>query len=137
QSIRGLIPIQGRPMVGYVLSALEDAASAGEAVVVGPAALSPALRGTRLVLEGPDLLFNIVAGLSALPGDGPALLLTSDIPFLTGIAVDDFIERSLSTGADLCYPIISESASLTQFPGMRRTYARLREGRFTGGNMML
>ncbi len=142
QPIRGLIPIHGRPMIAWVLDALASSRQMGPTVVVGPDALASTLGDIPLIPEGADLLANIVAGLAGLAGlaahggDSPVLILTTDIPFLTPAALDDFITRAGETGADLCYPIIPKTANDAQFPGMKRTYVPLREGRVTGGNMI-
>jgi molybdopterin-guanine dinucleotide biosynthesis protein A len=137
EPVRGLIPIRRKPMIGYVLDALQASPSIGEIVAVGPDALAKALPGARLLPEGADLLSNIQAGLAAVSGAPYALLLTADIPFLTPEALEDFVSRGLESGGDVCYPIIPQAASEARFPGMKRTYVRLNEGRFTGGNMML
>jgi len=54
---------------------------------------------------------------------------------LTKEAVCDFIEKSEATGADLCYPIVRKEDNLKKFPEAKRTYARVKEGVFTGGNI--
>lgn len=137
QPIRGLVSIAGRSMASYVADALRGCESVGEVVAVGPPELEAALPGVRLLPEGPDLLSNILTGLSAFSTNGPVLLLTVDIPFLTPQALEDFITRAREADADACYPILRHEACLSQFPGMKRTSVRLKEGRFTGGNMML
>lgn len=137
QPIRGLIPIHGKPMIRYVLDAVQAAPSAGQVAAVGPEALKVAIPEIPLLPEGADLLANILTGLSAHATEGPVLLVTTDIPFLTPAAVEDFLRQGRELGADVCYPIIAQSFCEGRYGEMRRTYARLREGRFTGGNMML
>jgi hypothetical protein len=124
-------------MIAYVRDALAASATVGAVATVGPEALKAAVPDLTVLHEGADLLANILAGLAAHATEGPVLLLTTDVPFLTPEAVDDFVRRGLESGADVCYPIISQAACAARFGGMRRTYARLCEGRFTGGNMML
>ncbi len=41
------------------------------------------------------------------------------------------------SGLGICYPIIPKDSCERRFPGGRRTYVRLREGTFTGGNAVL
>ena len=43
----------------------------------------------------------------------------------------------MATGADFCYPIIPIAVCQAQFPQMQRTTLKVREGTFTGGNLML
>ena len=69
--------------------------------------------------------------------DQRVLVVTSDIPFLTAAAVEDFVARAAATGADFCYPIIPIAVCRARFPQMQRTTLKVREGTFTGGNLML
>ena len=62
------------------------------------------------------------------------LICTADLPWLTGEAVDAFIEGS---SADLNYPIITKQIAQEQFPEQKRTWVRLKQGEFTGGNLAL
>ncbi|MEQ8237081.1 MAG: hypothetical protein ABRQ23_09900, partial [Syntrophomonadaceae bacterium] len=39
--------------------------------------------------------------------------------------------------ADVYYPITSRAVNERKFPGVRRTYVKLKEGVFTGGNLFL
>ena len=61
--------------------------------------------------------------------------MTSDIPMITKEAIEDFIERCMEKDVDLCYSIVDKRVNDQKYPGIRRTYARLWEGRFTGGNI--
>jgi MobA-like NTP transferase domain len=84
------------------------------------------------------MLENLEAGLKALEAFGPAtraLVVTADVPLLTAAAVRDLFARD--PGTALVYPVVTERACETAFPGGRRTYARVREGKFTGGNLFL
>jgi hypothetical protein len=63
--------------------------------------------------------------------------VTGDIPALTSEAVDDFLTRSLATGADFTYALIRKQDMLEQFPGSERTFVKIADGPVTGGNIML
>jgi 2-phospho-L-lactate guanylyltransferase (CobY/MobA/RfbA family) len=106
-------------------------------VVVGDSQLDPAIDGISRIEETDSFLGNIKAGILAVGGKGKVLIVTSDIPLLKAEMVDDFIEKALATGADLCYPIISKEDNDARFPEMKRTFAKLKDGTFTGGNFML
>jgi hypothetical protein len=67
--------------------------------------------------------------------EGRVLVATADIPHLTPEAVRFVLERAPE--AALVYPIVPKEAVEARFPGNRRTYARLKEGTFTGGNLLL
>ncbi len=133
--------LAGRPMVDYVVAALRDVPEVARIAVVGdPARLAALYGGTAVVCVAPGEtpLANFAAGLDALPGGCPwVLACAGDIPFLTPAAVQDFLRRCRAREADLYYPIVRRADAEARFPGVRRTYARLREGWFTGGNMFL
>ncbi|MCS7065573.1 MAG: nucleotidyltransferase family protein, partial [Fimbriimonadales bacterium] len=63
------------------------------------------------------------------------LFVTVDVPFLTGESVRFFLEASLQSGAALTYAVVPAALCREQFPQMRRTTVRLREGELTGGNL--
>ena len=60
-----------------------------------------------------------------------------DIPFLTGEALADFIDRAEPLEADGVYSLVRKEACRKEFPALRRTYFHLTEGNFTGGNLAL
>lgn len=80
---------------------------------------------------------NIEAGLKRLSGEKRVLLATSDIPLLTSRSVDNFLDLCGDMSGDLYYPIIEKNVVEKIFPSTRRTYVRLKEGVFTGGNLFL
>jgi hypothetical protein len=98
--------------------------------------------GLMFAAPGDTVLGSLAAGDAALDGaacprEDWVLCCTGDIPFLTAAAVTDFIGKCRQRDADFYYPIISRQAAESRFPGVRRTYARLRDGVFTGGNLFL
>lgn len=64
------------------------------------------------------------------------LLVLSDLPFLTREALDRFL-IDCPVEAAICYPIVPVAACEREFPGVKRTALRLRQGEFTGGNVCL
>lgn len=136
-----LIPIRGKPMIGYVLDALMAAEAVRRIVVVGPVAAlrseCPIPPGVELVDSGATMVENIRIGIDSLKPDGPVLIVTSDIPLIHGEAVDDFVRRCAGAKADIYYPIVEKASNEALFPGVKRTYVRLKDGVFTGGNLAL
>ena len=80
---------------------------------------------------------TIRIAMAALGHTKQVLVVTGDIPLLTPAAVEDFIDQSTKVKAELYYAIVSKAANERHFPGTKRTYVRLREGIFTGGNIFL
>lgn len=146
---RALIALAGRPLLDYVVTAvragLAQAASQhgngtgdpGRILVALPdPAGAPA--GCVGVSSGTSLVDTLLAGVAALaPNETHLLVVTADIPFLTGPAVADFLQRAQATGAQFAWPIVPAGACEARFPGMRRTTLRVQEGTFTGGNLAL
>lgn len=136
-SNRALVELGGRTMLSYVVDALAGARGIDRLFVVGDV---PADSRYERVHGGKTLMDNLLAGLHAASPNGEAdrvLVSTSDTPFLTPESIDFFLRESLTTGANLCYPIIPISVCQERFPEMKRTTLKLRDGAFTGGNMMV
>lgn len=146
-----LIDVGGRPMIEYVLDVLRAAPSVGPIGIVGPVAqLRDGVKLDEELLIEPvgGLLDNLERGARQLRTEGHSghlLVVTSDIPLITVDAVEDFLQRcrerrAAALGAgdlDAYYPMVRREASEARFPGVRRTYVNLRDGRFTGGNFVL
>ena len=135
---KALVPVGGKPMGAYVLEALRGCPPVGRIVYVGP--VDVRLRGLYdvAVPAGRRLVDSLALGVGAALGhaaDARLLVLTADIPWVTPEGLADFIVAAPE--AELVYPAITEAASTAQFPHQHRTYARLREGRLTGGNAVL
>lgn len=126
-----LLPYRGRPLVEYTLEALVQAGL--EVILLGPPVPLNPPPGRALPDQG-SLLANLEAGIQAAKGH-KVLVATGDMPFLGQEAVRWVLEQAPQAG--FVYTIIAKSTIEQRFPGMRRTYARIREGAFTGGNLVI
>jgi len=135
---RALLEVAGRPMIQRVLAALRGASSAGRVALVAPEAVQAVVGQEAVdvrVAAGASFVDNIQRGVEATaPGSDAVLIVTGDLPLLTPAAINDFVQQSLAAEADVTYAIIPKESCERQFPGGRRTYVRLREGTYTGGN---
>lgn len=128
------VPVAGRPMVDWVIRALQDAKHVDQIILVGP---SVEAKGVVGIAPGKSLWESLDAGLSRLAQPAErVLIVTGDIPLITGPILDEFIEQSPGD-ADLVYPVISKSTTLAKFPDTKRTYVRLAGITVTGGNMVV
>lgn len=135
---KALVPIGGKPMGAYVLEALRGCSAVGRIVYVGP--VDVRLRGLYdvAVPSGRRLVDSLAlgAGAALAHASGSRLLvLTADIPWVTPEGLTALL--AAAPDAELVYPAVTEAAAKRQFPYQRRTYARLHEGRLTGGNAVL
>ncbi len=139
-SYEALIPLLERPTIEYVVESLSNTPSVGRILVVGPKEdLLQAIGGkVYSILEGCDsIVENVKRGVEALDVEEKILLISSDIPLITPDAIEDFLEKTDRLEGDLYYPIISKEDNQRLLPGMERTYVRLKDGTFTGGNIFL
>ncbi len=127
---KALYPFGGRPLADWVLSALKGA---GLRVVYVGEAQGLSVRPDLVLPDTGGILENLA---SALPHtQGRVLVCTADLPYLTREAVEFVLGQDPK--AALVYTIVPKEAVEARFPGSKRTYARLREGVFTGGNLLL
>ena len=140
-SSKALIDINGKPMIHYVVQGLASSAAVDQIIVIGPRReLAPVVAGPRVrVIEdgGKNLIDNICIANRELSQDIPLLVATSDIPLITGAIIDAYLELCQHADADFYYPIVERSVNEEKYPLVRRTYAALQEGTFTGGNVAL
>lgn len=137
---KGLFPVAGRQLVGWVVSALHEASSIRKIAVVVPT--DEGLGDwtelvDAVVVHDASFSENLGAGIGALPKDLQLVGVTGDIPALTAEAIDDLVAQTLARKVAVCYPLISEADMTEQFPGSVRTFFKLKAGRYTGGNAML
>lgn len=134
---KAFVQIHGRPMLDYVISALRSVSSIDRIMVVGPTALKQIVEpfGVTVVAQGSSIVENVQRGFEALAPRAHFLVATSDIPFLTPAAVEDFISKCHPYDYDLYYPIVSRDVNDRRFPGVKRTYVKLKDGEYTGGNL--
>jgi GTP:adenosylcobinamide-phosphate guanylyltransferase len=139
-SVKGLVPIAGRPMIEWVVEALKAAETISEIAVVAP---SDGNLGAwaelvdHLVVSDSSFIENALAGLEVFDDARPVLATTGGLPALTPEAIDDYVTRSLDSGAEFTYPLVRAQDMEAQFPGSERTYVKVAGGRVTGGNMMV
>ncbi len=124
-------------MGARVVEALALTPGVAEVRVVGPRELAPDLPpGAVLIPPETTLWDNLRAGAAGVT-QGRLLLATGDIPLLDNAAVEDFLARCATVSADLHYSIVPREAVQRSYSGVRRTYVRLADGVFTGGNLFL
>ncbi|CUH95468.1 hypothetical protein P22_1539 [Propionispora sp. 2/2-37] len=140
ETYEALIEIAGKPMIYYIVNALAGCRDIGRIFLLGPVEeLSHCKFPVQPVIAaaGQSIMDTIANGMSLLDHTDKVLVVTADIPFLTAAAIEDFLGKCAGQEADFYYPIISREISSQSYPKARRTYVRLQEGTFTGGNVFL
>ena len=155
--VRLLVKLGGRPLWQYLARALADSGRVSRVALVAPPAvvqqmgqelgsylaqLTPDATPPLPVLAVPatgDMPGSAWLGAQALGLSHRVLFVCDDLPLLNGAALCDFLERCETCGgsAEGFYPLVSEKLCREQYPQLHRTFFTLREGRFTGGNLVL
>lgn len=136
-SSKALLFVNGKPMAQHVLEALKASSAIQHIGFVGEGNKTFTPWVDTFVNAGNNLSDSLNNGLTALaPLESDYyLIITSDLPWVNQEALDDFLHNAPQT--DLTYVGISKKISEQQFPTLKRTYVSMREGKFTGGNLML
>jgi len=136
---KGLINIGKKQMILYVIEAAKAIKEVDEIALVGNKEdLLPLARYVDAVVEeGGSLPQNVLLGAAHFDDDDEVLVLTSDIPMITPEAIQDFAAQSRGLGADFTYPIVRREVNDRKYPGVARTYVKIKDGSFTGGNIFL
>lgn len=138
QTNRALVVVQGKPLLSHVVDALRASDAIGSITVVGD--VPDSADYTRLPDAG-DFVGNIALGVGEYVSAPFVLIATSDLPFLSGDIITQFVtaarERAESSKAAFVWPVVPVAACYARFPGVKRTALKVREGEFTGGNLML
>lgn len=133
-----LVDINGRAMGDFVIEALLGSRYVNRVYVAAERDCHAALRYGAAVKRlpcGSTIADTVDLAARSANLKGTLLLVTTDIPFITTAAIDEFCEQSRADGAAVCYPIIERSVCLRQYPTARRTFVTLADGSFTGGNI--
>ncbi|MBS3994935.1 MAG: NTP transferase domain-containing protein [Alkaliphilus sp.] len=126
-------------MIEYVVDALLKSTCVDHIAVIGDRTrlhLLESIEHVEVIQSTNNLADNVVLGINRFKGEN-VLVSTSDIPMLTEQAVRDFVLKGQSLKADLCYSIINKQKMQEKYPENLKTYVKLKEGRFTGGNLFL
>lgn len=141
---KALIPLAGRPMISWLIDAVVGTGLVDNLVIVGLAQKDipqPAVPTHFLEAQG-SLLKNLLAAqakiLSLQHRSDMVLLCASDIPLVTPAILLHFITACrLQHQVDVFYPIIKDTVMAQQFPQSKRTFAPCKDGRYTGGDVLL
>ncbi len=132
---KALLPLAGKTLLEHVLEGLRGFPVEG-IWVVAPDEVARILPPGVQRLESREKLWeNVELVLQTFSQSEGAWLVGADTPLLRAEMLAPLREKS-AEGWDVVYPIVPRNAVERRFPGARRTYARLREGQFTGGNVL-
>lgn len=137
--IKALIKFNEKPMIEYVLDALHGCPIVDKTMCVGNKVILKPILATKVsevIPEGKNMLENILNGINVFGIDKHLLICTCDIPLITPEIITNFLIACQKEKFDLYYPVIEKNLFNEKFPLTKRTYGRVREGKFTGGNVV-
>jgi molybdopterin-guanine dinucleotide biosynthesis protein A len=138
---KALIDVAGKPMIQWVVDALNGAKQVKNIVVVG---LSPKnkLKSKKTLYFVPNqgrMLSNIVAGvdksLELNKNTEYVMVVSADIPALKPEMVDWLVDTCMATQDDLYYGVCSREVMEKRFPGSNRTYTKLKDIELCGADI--
>jgi GTP:adenosylcobinamide-phosphate guanylyltransferase len=138
---KALLDVAGKPMIQWVLDALDQASTVERVLIMGLPE-DCGVSGSKVVCFMPnyeDMLENIKAGVNELLRINPdarfALLVSSDIPGITGEIVDWVVNTTMQTDDEAYYNVITQEVMEKRYPTSKRSYVHLRGMNVCGGDM--
>lgn len=136
---KALIRYEGVTVLRRTIEALRASSQLGRIVIVGTPEVVESEEAKLVEAAFPavgDSADNIKVGLDWLAAQNlppyKVLIVTADLPFLSGKAIDDFL--GLCSGdKDLYVPIINRNDWDEKFPGAEATFLNLLDGEWTAG----
>ncbi|MDF2671886.1 MAG: molybdopterin-guanine dinucleotide biosynthesis protein [Clostridiales bacterium] len=136
---KALMMILSKYMIEYVIDSLRESGCVRQIYVVGNEELKDKVGNLvdGWIEAGGGIMDNIRRGVELI-GDleTPCIISTSDIPMVKGEAIRDFVEKCQLRSIDFGYPIIDKRLNVEKYPDVKRTYVKMKEGTYTGGNIV-
>jgi GTP:adenosylcobinamide-phosphate guanylyltransferase len=138
---KALLEVAGKPMVQWVLDALNDAANIEHVVIIGLPADSPiqCSKAVSFIPTQGDMVDNVRGGvaevLKANPASVKVVIASADIPGINAEMVDWLVAESERDDLDVYYNIIPRSIMEARYPTSKRSYTHLKDHEVCGGDM--
>jgi GTP:adenosylcobinamide-phosphate guanylyltransferase len=138
---KAMLDMAGKPMIQWVLDALSDAKNVDNVIIIG---LSPKSKVTckkpvYFLSNQGRMLTNIVVGVDKILELNKkaeyAIIVSSDIPAVTGKQIDWLIETCMETHDDLYYGVCPREVMEARYPESKRTYTKLKDIQVCGADM--
>lgn len=138
---KAMLDVAGKPMIQWVLDALNGASNVENVVIIGlPATddLDCPKAASCLPSQG-DMISNLRGGILELlknkPDASHALVASSDIPTVTQAMVQWLVDTTMQSDNDAYYTVITRQVMEKRFPASNRSYIRLKDVEVCGGDM--
>lgn len=140
---KALIELAGRPMVAWVVDALQGSSYIDDILIVGldESDAPPLSRPVYFLPNQNGMVANALAGLKWAQERRPAattvMMASADIPTLTTPIVDYFVESCRPFDCHIYYAFVTQEVMETRFPHSRRTFVPLKGMRVAGGDLII
>lgn len=140
---KALLDIAGKPMVQWVIDAVETATSVERICLIGlnPDAGISFGKRVELIADQGTLLGNARAGIERLLSIDPSprhfLFCSADIPLISPDMIEQFIDQCADPGIDLYYGVVSRALMESRFPYSLRSYVHLRGETLAGADVFV
>lgn len=140
---KALIDVAGKPMVQWVVDALNESKSVDNIIVIGLSQKSglQSAKPIHFVSNQGRMLANIIVGseksLELKPNSEHLLVVSADIPALRGDMVDWLVKTAQQTDDELYYGVCPREVMEARYPSSKRTYTKLKEMELCGADVNL
>jgi len=131
-----------KPMILYIIESLKKSRYTDKIIAAGPEEVRKLVKDLAYLTipDGQSIFDTLKSGILPFKKDPLILISTCDAPLITEKHIDYFIKKCCRwPGFDIYYPIIDKEIYQKSYPSsdLKRVYANLIEGAFTGGNISL
>jgi GTP:adenosylcobinamide-phosphate guanylyltransferase len=138
---KALLDVNGKPMIQWVLDALNGAETIDRIIIIGLPAesnlLSPKI--AAYIPNQGGMLDNIQISIAKLMEINPdahhVLLVSSDIPAIKPEMVNWVVRSTMESDEDVYYNVITRQVMEARYPGSNRTFTQLKDTEVCGGDM--
>ena len=136
-----LLEVNGEPMIRHVYRALCGSRYVQKIIVVAAPEVEEALSlrdnpNASFIVDKGDAAENAQFGIDEIAKGDLIMFVPSDLVLITPKGLDDLMERVLAEkDVDIFFPLVSRKACEEKYPDERRTYARFKEGQYTGAHI--
>ena len=127
-------------VISHIIEELENSRYVSQIYVSGPNEVQDNIVSQQIMVlpSGNTLMGTLKKSISLFQNETNILIISCDIPLVKSKHLENFLEEcQLSPGFDIYYTIINKEDYVSKFPQneLRRIYANLLEGSYTGGNV--
>ena len=138
---KAMLDICGKPMIQWVLDALNGADSIDQVIVIGlpPDAAITCPKVVDFLPNQGSMLHNVRAGMKRSQEINPQshhlLFASSDIPAITSEIANWVVTNAMQTDEDAYYTVITRQVMEARYPNSKRSYTRLKDIEVCGGDI--